>query len=239
MAKQAITLTKVFSAVAKTLKDNQETLNASDDYNHNHGTNMTKTFQVIKKAVAEKADAPVAKQLQYAGELLGKQASGSSAKFYAEGLARAGKSFVGKDLNAETLPLLINTLMGINKESDKASDELKQDNSGDVLSGLLGGLASLGNQSSNPAAEGASVNSLLGGLLSGLGAENIGKDDKLGVDDLLSAGLSFYSAKQGGKSNLDAVMQSLNKLSPLGQRKDQTQSGALIIDTILGLFVAK
>ena len=66
-----------------------------------------------------------------------------------------------------------------------------------------------------------------------------GGDNALDVTDLLSAGLAYYSAKQQGGSTMEAIMQVLSSASPLGKREDQTQSGALVINTILNMLKKK
>ena len=50
---QQVDLTKLFTTVTKTLKENQVALNPADEENHNHGDNMVQSFQLITKATRE------------------------------------------------------------------------------------------------------------------------------------------------------------------------------------------
>jgi hypothetical protein len=129
---QALTLPSIFKAVSKTLSENEAVLNEADTYNHNHGSNMAKAFTTVSKAVAKKKDLPVSDQLAYASEVL-KDSSSGSARFYAQGLANASQKFQGKQLNENTVGLLINALMG--------TQEPAQETSGAADRSLLGSAA--------------------------------------------------------------------------------------------------
>ena len=275
---QELNLSTVFGEIAKTLSANQQQLNDADDYNHNHGTNMVETFQLIQKAVAKKEGEPVSDQLAYASKVLEEKTSGSTAKIYAEGLANASKQFVGKDFNAETAGTLINSMMGMSDTQKGGGDllstllgslggnaqaaqespapstptdasnllgsllggltgnsEPKQEaaqSSGGGLAGILGGL--LGNQSSSQQSSGG-LGELIGGMLDG-GSASQSQNGGVDASTLLSAGLAYFAAKQSGQNDMQAIMQALSSASPLGKRQDQQQSGALVINTILGLL---
>ncbi len=275
---QELNLSTVFGEITKTLSTNQQQLNDADDYNHNHGTNMVETFQLIQKAVSKKEGEPVSEQLAYASKILEEKTSGSTAKIYAEGLANASKQFVGKDFNAETAGTLINSMMGMNDTQKGGGDllstllgslggnaqtpqqapapstptdasnllgsllggltgnsEPKQEtpqSSGGGIADLLGGL--MGNQSSTQQSSGG-ITDLLGGLLGGT-SNSQSQSSGLDANTLLSAGLAYFAAKQSGQNDMQAIMQALSSASPLGKRQDQQQSGALVINTILGLL---
>ena len=127
---------------------------------------------------------------------------------------------------------LLSTLLGGQQQSGSAS----QGGAGDLLSTLLGG-----QQQTNQPSQGGSgdlLTSLLGGLTGSTGSSQQA-DNGLDLGDLLSAGLAYYSAKQSGSSNLEAIMQALGNASPLGKRDDRKQSGALVINTILSLLGKK
>lgn len=127
---------------------------------------------------------------------------------------------------------LLSTLLGGQQQSGSAS----QGGASDLLSTLLGG-----QQQTNQPSQGGSgdlLTSLLGGLTGSTGSSQQA-DNGLDLGDLLSAGLAYYSAKQSGSSNLEAIMQALGNASPLGKRDDRKQSGALVIDTILSLLGKK
>ncbi len=279
---QALTLPSIFKAVSKTLSENEAVLNEADTYNHNHGSNMAKAFTTVSKAVAKKKDLPVSDQLAYASEVL-KDSSSGSARFYAQGLANASQKFQGKQLNENTVGLLINALMGTQEPAQETSgaadrsllgsllggmtgdtQQQSQPSGGDLLGSLLGGMTGSQQQQQSQPSGGDLLGSLLGGmtgssqqqsqpsggdllgsLLGGMTGSSqqqsqpSGGDNSLDVTDLLSAGLAYYSAKQQGGSTMEAIMQALSSASPLGKREDQTQSGALVINTILNMLKKK
>lgn len=108
---------------------------------------------------------------------------------------------------------------------------------GDLIGSLLSGLTGKQQGSERPQTDG----NILGSLLSGLTSGNKQSSEEQGLDasDLLSAGLAFYAAKQQGGSNIEAIMSALSKSSPLGQSSHRTQSGAMVINTILNLIGSK
>ena len=233
---QALTLPSIFKAVSKTLSENEAVLNEADTYNHNHGSNMAKAFTTVSKAVAKKKDLPVSDQLAYASEVL-KDSSGGSARFYAQGLANASQKFQGKQLNENTVGLLINALMGTQEPAQETSGAVDKN----LLGSLLGGMTGAQTQQQSQPSGGDLLGSLLGGMTgsSQQQSQPSGGDNSLDVTDLLSAGLAYYSAKQQGGSTMEAIMQAISSASPLGKREDQTQSGALVINTILNMLKKK
>ena len=58
---QDIQLSSIFKEVTKVLKANRQELNDADEYNHNHGSNMVKTFSLLQKAVESVKDKPLPK----------------------------------------------------------------------------------------------------------------------------------------------------------------------------------
>ena len=242
---QALTLPSILKAVSKTLSENEAALNEADTYNHNHGTNIAAAFTAASKAVAKQKDLPVAEQLALASEVMQGSSSGS-AKIYAQGLATAAQQFQGKQLNENTIGLLINSMMGMQEPAQASSgaananllgsllgglsggqSQPSQPSGGDLLGSLLGSLTGAQSQPSQP-----SGGDLLGSLLGGQSSSGSGLD----VTDLLSAGLAYYAATQQGASPLEAIMQALSSSSPLGKREDQKQSGAMVINTILNML---
>jgi hypothetical protein len=197
---------------------------------------MAKAFTTVSKAVAKKKDLPVSDQLAYASEVL-KDSSSGSARFYAQGLANASQKFQGKQLNENTVGLLINALMGTQEPAQETSGAADQS----LLGSLLGGLTGSQQQQHSQPSGGDLLGSLLGGMTdsSQQQSQPSGGDNSLDVTDLLSAGLAYYSAKQQGGSTMEAIMQALSSASPLGKREDQTQSGALVINTILNMLKKK
>ncbi|MEL7646096.1 MAG: hypothetical protein AAGU04_07525 [Anaerolineaceae bacterium] len=158
---QALTLLSIFKAVSKSLSENEAVLNEADTYNHNHGSNMAETFKTVSKAVAKKKDLPVSEQLAYASEAL-QDSTSSSAKIYAQGLANAAQKFQGKQLNENTVGLLINSMMGTQEPAQAASGAAERS----LLGSLLGGVTGSQQQPSQPAG-GDLLGSLLGGLAGG------------------------------------------------------------------------
>lgn len=214
MADQSIDLVKVFQSVAKVMGKNKTTLNEADVYNHDHGTNMAHTFKVISQAMEEKKDLSPADQLAYASELLRQKEKSGSAMIYADGLARAASQFQGQNVTADNATLLIQALMGGGQPQQpqaKASDPM-----GGLLGSLLTGLTGSGGSTQQNAAQG-------------------GQQQAGGIDagDLLSAGMQFFSAKQRGASNLEAVTSAIMAGSQMNDGGYRTQSGTLVANTLM------
>lgn len=289
-------LSTVFQAVTKALKENQSSLNAADEYNGDHGTNMVATFETIAKAVEAKSGKSASEQLAYASKKLAAATTSGSGKLYAEGLQDAAEQFKGKEFTQKSAGTLINALMG-NKPSagsgsgdflttllggmtgsaqgqtqaaqpaptqpadlvgsllgnltQQTGSQTQAQPGGDLLSTLLGGLSGAQSQPSQSSGSGDLLGSLLGGLAgsqsAGGGAGDLlstllgGQGGSSGLDakDLLSAALAYFSAKQGGQSNLQAIMQAISAASRFSGSKDRAQSGAVVVNTILSLMGAK
>lgn len=106
---------------------------------------------------------------------------------------------------------------------------------GDLLGSLLGGLTGQQQQAPQPAA-GGGIADLLTSLVGGQSSPSQGQSNGIDAKDLISMGLAYYAAKQKGGSNLEAIMQALATASPFGKRRDQTQSGALVVNTIMQML---
>lgn len=106
---------------------------------------------------------------------------------------------------------------------------------GDLLGSLLGGLTGQQQQAPKPAA-GGGIADLLTSLVGGQSGSSQGQSNGIDAKDLISLGLAYYAAKQKGGSNLEAIMQALATASPFGKRRDQTQSGALVVNTIMQML---
>ncbi len=131
---QNLDLSTLFSSVTQALTQKQDSLNESDTYNHDHGDHMVEIFGLIQSAVSKKSDLPVADQLSYASKQVEKKAESGSGKLYAEGLANAARSFVGNELTPETVGVLVNSLLSVEKP-----EEIQENGSG-MLGGLLSSL---------------------------------------------------------------------------------------------------
>lgn len=223
MANNQIDLFSLFNQVAKTVKDNKTSLNESDSYNHDHGDHMVEIFEVITKAVKEKKNADPADQLDYAASLLREKAKSGSGKLYAQGLNEAAKSMVGKELNAGNIMTMIQTILGGGE-----SPANKPAVSGDLLGSLLGSLASSGKTNTND--NEMDLGDLLG-TLTGSGKPDA--QEGLDIGDLLGAGMSYLSAKQGGKSNLEALTGALVSGTQMARSPYREQSSQLVTSTLL------
>lgn len=225
---QALDLSTIFKAVARTLSENQTELNQADTGNHNHGDNMVEIFNLVQKSVAKKKTASPSAQLAYAAQQLQSKATSGSAKAYAENLATASTNLAGKQLSPDTMGTLVQSLMGMANQSQAPASSSQ---GGNLLGSLLSGLS--GSQQSSSSNSGAD---LIGSLLGGLTGQQDQNQDGLDMGDVLKAGMAFYGAKQQGGTNLEAVMSALSSSSNLGQSVHRKQSGALIINTITNLF---
>jgi hypothetical protein len=207
MAK-ALTLPSIFKEVSKTLSENEAVLNEADTYKHNHGTNMAAAFQTVSKAVAKKKDLPVSEQLAYASEVMRASKSGS-AQIYAQGLANAAQRFQGKQLNDNTIGLLIDSMMGMQEPAQASSGAASSSLLGSLLGGLTGGAQP--QQQSQP-----SGGDLLGSLLGGLSG-------------------SAQPQQQSQPSGGDLLGSLLGGLSGGAQPQQQSQpSGGDLLGTLLG-----
>jgi hypothetical protein len=75
----------------------------------------------------------------------------------------------------------------------------------------------------------------LGSLLSELTGkpDTSENDQKLGIDELMRAGMAFYQSKQEGSSTTEALMGALMATSPLGASTHRTMSGSMVASTIM------
>lgn len=127
-------LSSIFKTVSAQLTEQQTALNAADEYNHDHGDNMVKIFDIIQSAVSKKSDKPVDEQLSYASQVVEKEVQSGSAKLLSQGLADAALSFAGTDLQPDTLGLLVKSLLNVKEEQEPKKEQ------GGVLGSLLSGL---------------------------------------------------------------------------------------------------
>ncbi len=222
---QALTLPSIFKAVSKTLSENEAVLNEADTYNHNHGSNMAEAFKTVSKAVAKKKDLPVSEQLAYASDLLQDSSSGS-ARFYAQGLANASQKFQGKQLNENTVGLLINAMMGAQEPAQETSGAAETS----LLGSLLGGMTGQQQQQSQP-----SGGDLLGSLLGGMTGQQQQQSQPSGGDLLgsLLSGMTGQQQQQSQPSGGDLLGSLLGGMT--GQQQQQSQpSGGDLLGSLLG-----
>ncbi len=259
MASQQIDLLSLFGQAKKTLQKSQTSLNQADTYNHDHGDHMVEIFDVITQAMKTKKDAQPADQLEYAAQLLRKKTSSGSGTVYADGLEQAAKQVLGKELNIGTIMAIIQALMGSKQPSGQAGGgdllgtlmgqllggsgaggSSGQSAGGNVLGDLLGTLTGGGTSGSSGQSTGGNVlGDLMGSLAGGsgntsAGSTGSGSDQGLGLDDLLNAGMGYISAKQSGKSDLEAITGALVNGSTMAQTPHREQSGKIVTDALLG-----
>jgi len=117
MAQNGVDLASIFSAVARSLAENQQPLNNADEYNQDHGTNMVQTFQTIARSLEQKKGVSDSKALAYAAkQVSSRQASGSS-QLYARNLEKAAGLFQGKQVDAQGALQLLTTLISLQQGS--------------------------------------------------------------------------------------------------------------------------
>jgi hypothetical protein len=165
MSTQAIDLGSLFGAVATTLAENRDPINSSDAYNGNHGDNMAENFRLITRAVNRKKGASPSEQLNYASQVLSKNAQTGSARMYSQGLARAADQLRGQPaVTQENAMGLIQALLGGGGSPAAQSSSADQ---GDALGGLLGSILSGGQAPVQSDAQNTPADPF-GGLLGGL-----------------------------------------------------------------------
>lgn len=74
---------------------------------------------------------------------------------------------------------------------------------------------------------------LLGSLLGGQQAQQVQQTQGIDLGALLSAGLTFMSAKQQGQDNVQAALTALMSSGPMAQRPHRQQSGQLVGNALL------
>ena len=252
MASGSIDLGSIFKQVSKTLQENQTSLNEADTTNHDHGDHMVEIFDVITEAMKEKKSADPSDQLKYAADLLQKKTSSGSSAMYAQGLTNAAKQITGKNIDISTVISILTAILGasgskINKSSagsgglldsilgQIAGSSSSGSQSGDLLGSLLGQMAG---GSSSGSQSGDLLGSLLGQVTGG-STTSAQDDDGIDLSDLLSAGMSYMSAKQSGKSGLDALTGALvNNSQVASSSEHRAQSTELVTSTVLSALTA-
>ncbi|MCJ7520365.1 MAG: dihydroxyacetone kinase subunit L [Anaerolineaceae bacterium] len=209
MANEQIDLFSLFKQVSKSVKQNKTSLNQADPYNHDHGDNMVEIFDVITRAMKEKKTADPADQLEYAAQLLRSKTGSGSGQVYASGLESAAKQVLGKDLNIGTIMTIIQSLMG---STQQPNQQTAQTAGSDMIGSLMG--------------------QLLGGA-GKTGAGSSGTGQGLDLTDLLGAGMNYMSAKQSGKSDIEAITGALMSGSTMAQTPYRAQSGEVVTSALL------
>ena len=198
---------------------------------------MVQTFTLIQKAVESKKTEPVSDQLAYASEVLKEKSTGGTAQIYSEGLAKASQEFVGKDFNASTAGTLINSMMGIDTNTERGA--------GDLLSSLLGSLSTTEAKQETQTQTPAQSTDLFGSLIGSLTGQQqttttpTSTNNQSDTSDLLGGllggltGTSSTSSQSSSGSGLSDLVGSL-----LGNQSNQSQSSGLDSKDLLSLGLA-
>ncbi len=229
----SIDLAKLFGTVAKTMVQNQASLNAADEYNHDHGDNMVEIFEVITKAMKEKSTATPAQQLAYASQLLEQKTTSGSGKLYAENLKNASAQLgTAKKVTPDNMMTILQTLLGASGTIPTQNQSQGGGLGGDLLGSLLG--AATGSTSGSAQSGGGDIlGELLGGLTGASTSSQSGQQQGIDIGQLLNAGMAYAQAKQSGKSNLDAILNAVVSSSKMNTSTARTQSGTIVANTLL------
>lgn len=219
-------LERAFNAAYKSVKANQDALNAMDGVNGNHGSNTAANFKVISQAIkSAKGQAPSA-QLSQAAEQLAAKGQGGTAQHYVNGLREASRQFEGKErLGQNDVPALLQSLMGSVPAQGHVAAQAKPQASAPTgnqndISDLLGALGGQGavqpaggahtGASGAPASSGggASVLSALLGMAAGGGGA---------AQDPFAALLGGAAGSQGGGAAQDPLAALLGGAGGSGQ----------------------
>jgi len=229
-----VDMARLFSSVATALKKNQESLNAADEFNHNHGDNMVKNFQVITRAMRATKGAPPSEQLAQASQTLSQRSQSGSAQLYAQGLAQAADRFQGKPAVTQAdAMLLVQSLLG----GEQAAQPQGQPSGSDLLGSLLGGQAA---QSQGQAGGDDLLGGLLGALMGGGGTQSQPAPTAAGqsgggidMNTLLTAGMAFFQARQQGAAPVQALVQAVIAGSQMQSTTHHAQSGQIVATTLI------
>lgn len=237
-----VDLANAFNNVTRELKANQQTLNEVDDYNHNHGDNMVRNFQVITAAMRQTEGSQPSEQLAHASQLLSQQSQSGSAQLYSEGLARAADEFRGQSvITPENAMLLVQALMGT-QTAPPQTQNLPDQGSGmdDLLNGLFGGQPAPGQGQQDQGAGDMlpGLGGLLGALMGGSSSQPThtqagGQSGGVDLNMLMRAGMAFFQARQQGVAPMQALVQAVMAGSQMQNTPSHAQSGQLVAQTLI------
>ena len=253
MPASEVYLASLFSAVTKTLQENQVSLNDADEYNHNHGDNMVNNFKLITKATQKKKGAPPSEQLSYASETLQKNSKSGSARLYSQGLSQAASQLEGQEaVTSRNALSLVQALLG-GQPSSPSTQAGTSDLMGQLMGSLVGGGATPPPDNLPENAQGADLmGGLMGALMGNTGAgqttpqpsESQGADLLDGLlGSLMGSGEpASPSQQQAGSQGSDLLGGLMGALlgggatgmpSPTGQSSQGT--GGMDLNTLLGI----
>lgn len=133
------------------------------------------------------------------------QQNSGSAQLYAKGLQQAASQFKGQNIDAGNILQLIQLLMG-------------------------GGQAA---PSAAPSGAGA-LGTLLTQLAGGQSASSA-DDDKINMQDIINAGLTYMTAKNAGASTGEALIKALVADSAMAPTPHRAQSSELVLQTLMNV----
>lgn len=228
MSEQKLDLAQMFGQVTQVLAQQRETLNAADTHNHDHGDHVVEVFALLAEVARENPGADAGELLALASQRLREKQHGT-AQVYAQNLSRGAQYLRGKPLTQQTLPLLIQALLGAPTQPSAETQQAASTPTGG-LGDLLGGQA--GRQPEQ--AQGGDV---LGSLLVALTGQQQqqagGLSDGLDLGDALRAGMAFLQASQRGESPLEAALDALLAATGMGQTPHRAQSAKLVVQALL------
>ncbi len=243
MAEQ-LDLAQLFDFVTRSLEQKRPELNQADTYNHDHGDHIIEVFELITQVAKENPGLDAGQLLEKASERLREKQTGT-AQVYAQNLAQGAPQLRGKPVTQQTLPLLMQALLGGGAAQQQAAQPSSQ-GSGDALGGLLGAL--MGGEQAPAQAQhktapsGSAGGDLLGGLLGALmgggqqqaaGGQQGGLSDGIDLGDIMRMGSAFMQASQSGKSTTQAALEALAAASNVGQTPHRAQSATMVMQALM------
>ncbi len=238
-----LNMAQLFEFVTQALSQKREDLNAADTYNHDHGDHVVEVFQLVEQVAKENPSLEPADILARASEMLQQKPTGT-AQAYAQTMAQGAQQLRGKPLTQQTLPLLIQALLGSAQGGTAAQPQAQQPaQGGDLLGGLLGALTGGGQQPAQQPQQqqqpaggdllGGLLGALTGGQAQGSGSQGGGLSDGLGLDDLMRAGSAFLQASQSGHSTTEAALDALAAATGVGQTPHRAQSAKVVVQALM------
>ncbi|NPA31590.1 MAG: hypothetical protein GXO37_06295 [Chloroflexi bacterium] len=237
-----IDLAQLFQMVTQNLSQKREDLNEADTYNHDHGDHVVEVFELLTQVAKENPHADTGELLELASQLLKEKRHGT-ARAYAQNLDQGARRLRGQPVTQESLPLLLEALLGSAEQPQPRREEPTPPPSsggglGDLLGMFLGG-GSAAPQREEPrrqepsSALGSLLGMFLGGGGSGIAAESQEEDAGLDMGDLMRAGAAFLQASQSGKSTTEAALDALVAATGMGQTPHRAQSTKLVVQAIM------
>jgi hypothetical protein len=213
MPESDVKLAELFSSVAQVLGERREEINASDEFNHNHGDHMREIFQVAARAAGEKEGTSLADAMEYGAELLRALNQNGSAQVYARGLSLLAAQFRQSQIELDDLLPAVRSYLVEKQNSEKTASA----NSGELLKALLAALAEWKQVEAN--------------LATGDGSGKAGKGLDMGY--LFGVGMAYMQAKQMGGDKLDILSETVVSSSPLANVPQRQKSGVMAVRALL------